>query len=130
MAGDLARHAAADNDPLWRMPLWTPYYALIESSVAELNNAGESGFAGSVTAALFLKRFVERAKSYVHFDIFAWTPMAKPGRPKGGEAQAIHALFACHIRALRQIACSPSAPWSRMKRIRNDRSIQRWVQVS
>ena len=81
------------NDPLWRMPLWTPYYALIDSSVAELNNAGESGFAGSVTAALFLKRFVERAKSYVHFDIFAWTPMAKPGRPKGGEAQAIHALF-------------------------------------
>jgi leucyl aminopeptidase len=76
------------------MPLWTPYYALIESSIGELNNAGESGYAGSVTAALFLKRFVERAKAYAHFDIFAWTPMAKPGRPKGGEAQAIHALFA------------------------------------
>ena len=75
------------------MPLWTPYYALIESSIAELNNAGESGFAGSLTAALFLKRFVDRAKSYVHFDIFAWTPAAKPGRPRGGEAQAIHALF-------------------------------------
>jgi leucyl aminopeptidase len=93
LAGDLARHAVAANDPLWRMPLWTPYYALIESSIAEINNAGESGFAGSLTAALFLKRFVERAKSYVHFDIFAWTPIAKPGRPKGGEAQAIHALF-------------------------------------
>ncbi|MGE0241476.1 MAG: M17 family metallopeptidase, partial [Parvibaculaceae bacterium] len=93
LAGDLARCARAVNDPVWRMPLWTPYYALIESSIAELNNAGESGFAGSVTAALFLKRFVERAKAYVHFDIFAWTPMAKPGRPKGGEAQAIHALF-------------------------------------
>ncbi|MGE3872747.1 MAG: M17 family metallopeptidase [Parvibaculaceae bacterium] len=93
LAADLARHAVAANDPLWRMPFWTPYYALIESSVAELNNAGESGFAGSVTAALFLKRFVERAKAYVHFDILAWTPMAKPGRPKGGEAQAMNALF-------------------------------------
>jgi leucyl aminopeptidase len=93
LAEGLARHAVKANDPLWRMPLWTPYYALIESSIAELNNAGESGFAGSLTAALFLKRFVERAKAYVHFDVFAWTPMAKPGRPRGGEAQAIHALF-------------------------------------
>lgn len=93
VAEGLARHALKANDPMWRMPFWTPYYALIESSIAELNNAGESGFAGSVTAALFLKRFVERAKAYVHFDVFAWTPMAKPGRPKGGEAQAIRALF-------------------------------------
>ena len=93
LAADLSRHALAGNDPVWRLPFWTPYYALIESSVAELNNAGESGFAGSVTAALFLKRFVERAKSYVHFDIFAWTPAARPGRPRGGEAQAIHALY-------------------------------------
>ncbi len=94
LAQDIARQAVSVNDPVWRMPLWTPYYALIESSIGELNNAGESGYAGSVTAALFLKRFVERAKAYAHFDIFAWTPMAKPGRPKGGEAQAIHALFA------------------------------------
>lgn len=93
VAEGLARHAVTANDPMWRMPLWTPYYALIDSSVAELNNAGETGFAGSVTAALFLKRFVERAKAYVHFDIFAWTPIAKPGRPKGAEAQAIHTLF-------------------------------------
>lgn len=93
VAEGLARHAVTANDPMWRMPLWTPYYALIDSSIAELNNAGETGFAGSVTAALFLKRFVERAKAYVHFDIFAWTPIAKPGRPKGAEAQAIHALF-------------------------------------
>lgn len=93
LADALARHSLAANDPMWRMPLWTPYYALIESNIAELNNAGESGFAGSVTAALFLKRFVERARSYAHFDIFAWTPIAKPGRPRGGEAQAIHSLF-------------------------------------
>jgi leucyl aminopeptidase len=102
LADDIARHATAANDPVWRMPLWTPYYALIDSPIAELNNAGESGFAGSVTAALFLKRFVERAKSYVHFDVFAWTPMAKPGRPKGGEAQAIHALLALMVERYRK----------------------------
>lgn len=76
------------------MPLWEPYSRLIESPVADINNSSESGFAGSITAALFLKRFVERAKAYVHVDIFAWTPAARPGRPKGGEAQAMRALFA------------------------------------
>jgi leucyl aminopeptidase len=94
LADGLARHAVAENDPLWRLPLWRPYNALFESKIADLNNAGSSGFAGSITAALFLRRFVERARSYTHFDIFAWTPMAKPGRPVGGEAQAIRALFA------------------------------------
>ena len=84
----------AENDPLWRLPLWRPYGALFESKVADLNNAGASGFAGSITAALFLARFVERARAYIHFDIFAWTPTARPGRPMGGEAQAIRALFA------------------------------------
>jgi leucyl aminopeptidase len=94
LAADLARHATALNDPLWRMPFWEPYYALIESGVAEISNSGESGYAGSVTAALFLKRFVERAQSYAHFDIFGWTPIPRAGKPKGGEAQGIHALFA------------------------------------
>jgi leucyl aminopeptidase len=94
LAEALARHAAAENDPLWRLPLWRPYSALFESKIADLNNAGSSGFAGSITAALFLRRFVERARSYAHFDIFAWTPTAKPGRPAGGEAQAMRALFA------------------------------------
>jgi leucyl aminopeptidase len=81
------------NDPVWRLPFWQPYTRLFDSSVADMNNAGDSGFAGSITAALFLKRFVERAKAYVHFDVFAWTPMPRPGRPKGGEAQAMRALF-------------------------------------
>ena len=67
---------------------------MIETPLADLNNAGAGGFAGSITAALFLRRFVEAAKAYVHFDIFAWTPTAKPGRPKGGEAQALRAVFA------------------------------------
>ena len=90
----LAHHATAQNDPLWRLPLWRPYNAMIETPMADLNNAGQGGFAGSITAALFLRRFVEQAKCYVHFDIYGWTPTPKPGRPKGGEAQAIRALFA------------------------------------
>jgi leucyl aminopeptidase len=94
LAQSLAGHAEAENDPLWRMPLWDPYMQMMEGRISDLNNASESGFAGSITAALFLARFVEKAKSYVHFDIFAWTPTAKPGRPRGGEAQGLRALFA------------------------------------
>lgn len=94
MAASIMKHATAQNDPLWQLPLWKPYYSMIETPIADLNNAGAGGFAGSITAALFLKRFVEKAKTYVHFDIFGWTPNAKPGRPKGGEAQAMRALFA------------------------------------
>jgi leucyl aminopeptidase len=94
LADAIWRHGMAENDPVWRMPLWKPYGRMFESAVADLNNSAESSFAGSITAALFLKRFVEKAASYVHFDIFAWTPVAKPGRPKGGEAQAMRALFA------------------------------------
>ena len=93
LATRLIHHATASNDPLWQLPLWKAYYAMIETPLADLNNAGQGGFAGSITAALFLKRFVEQAKSYVHFDIFGWTPNAKPGRPKGGEAQALRACF-------------------------------------
>jgi leucyl aminopeptidase len=93
LAGDVTRHAEGQRDPLWRMPFWEPYYSLFESPVADMNNSADSSFAGSITAALFLKRFVENAKSYLHLDIYGWTPTAKPGFPKGGEAQGIRALF-------------------------------------
>jgi leucyl aminopeptidase len=93
LAGDVIRHAEGQRDPLWRMPFWEPYYALFESPVADMNNSADTSFAGSITAALFLKRFVEKAKSYLHLDIYGWTPNAKPGFPKGGEAQGIRALF-------------------------------------
>ncbi len=93
LAETIARAARSENDPLWRMPLWQPYARLFESRIADMDNSGESGFAGSITAALFLKRFVERAKAYVHFDIYAWAPQALPGRPKGAEAQGQRALF-------------------------------------
>ncbi len=93
LAAEIQSHGMAVNDPLWRMPLWRPYNALIETPIADLNNAGAGGFAGSITAALFLRRFSEKAGAFVHFDVFGWTPNAKPGRPKGGEQQGIRALF-------------------------------------
>ncbi len=94
LADALARHAAAEADPSWRMPLWTPYRSMLDSKLADINNAGASPFAGAITAALFLARFAERAQSWLHLDLFAWNPSAKPGRPEGGEAQTIRALYA------------------------------------
>jgi leucyl aminopeptidase len=93
-ADDLLRHAAAEHDPLWRMPLWNPYDDLLSSKIADVNHISSGAFAGSITAALFLRRFVERAKSWAHLDIFAWNPSAKPGRPEGGEVQGARALMA------------------------------------
>ena len=94
LAAALTRHAAAENDPLWRLPLWQPYDAMLDSKVADLNNVASNGFAGSILCALFLQRFVAVAKSWLHLDIFAWTPAAKPGRPEGGECQAARAVYA------------------------------------
>ncbi len=93
LAAEFARHAAAENDPAWRMPLWRPYEQMLESKVADLNNVGSTGQAGAVTAALFLRRFVD-APSWLHLDIFAWTPSARPGRPEGAELQSARALYA------------------------------------
>lgn len=94
LAAELARCAAGENDPLWRLPLWRPYAAMLDSKVADINNVTTGGFAGSITAALFLKRFVEEAKSWLHIDVYAWTPAAKPARPEGGECQAARTLYA------------------------------------
>jgi leucyl aminopeptidase len=93
LAQHVARCAREEHDPLWRMPLWPPYDAWLDSKVANLTNAPSGTFAGSITCALFLKRFVERAKSWLHLDIFAWTPQTRPGRPEGGECQAARALY-------------------------------------
>jgi leucyl aminopeptidase len=94
LAADLARLAEAVNDPVWRMPLWPPYDSLLDSKVADVNHISGGPLAGSITAALFLNRFVEATKSYAHFDIYAWNPSAKPGRPEGGEAQAARLVYA------------------------------------
>jgi leucyl aminopeptidase len=94
LASALARCAASENDPLWRMPLWRPYEQLLDSKVADINNVSSNNFAGSITAALFLRRFVTSARSWLHCDIYAWNQTAKPGRPEGGECQAARALYA------------------------------------
>lgn len=92
LAGDLSRASEAAADPLWRMPLWAPYAKGLSSKVTDLGNITSNGFAGSVTAALFLQKFVEKAGSWAHFDIFAWNPADRPHGPAGGEAQAIRAI--------------------------------------
>ncbi|MGA0533095.1 leucyl aminopeptidase family protein [Hansschlegelia sp. KR7-227] len=94
LAADLLRHAAAEHDPLWRLPLWNSYDELLSSKIADVNHISGGPFAGSITAALFLRRFVEKAKAWAHLDIFAWNPSAKPGRPEGGEVQGARAIAA------------------------------------
>jgi leucyl aminopeptidase len=95
LALDISRLAKQENDPLWRMPLWPPYDGWLDSKVANINNAPSGGFAGSIICALFLQRFVEAAKSWLHVDIYGWTPSAKPARPEGGECQAARAIYQC-----------------------------------
>ncbi len=85
--------AAAVADPVWRMPFHIPYEPMIEPGIADLDNAPKGGFAGCITAALFLRRFVTNSP-YAHFDIYGWQPTAAPARPKGGAGQATRALFA------------------------------------
>ncbi|MEE2691412.1 MAG: leucyl aminopeptidase family protein [Pseudomonadota bacterium] len=92
LAADIEEAGAALFDPVWRMPLWSNYDSMLSSSVADVNNSANGAFAGSITAALFLKRFAPPDVSWAHFDIFAWRPKAAPGRPVGGEAQAMRAL--------------------------------------
>jgi leucyl aminopeptidase len=92
-AAEIAETGMRINDPVWRLPLWPPYEEMLASRIADINHVSGGPFAGSVTAALFLKRFVEKARIYAHFDLFAWTPTAQPGRPQGGEAQVARLIF-------------------------------------
>ena len=93
LAAAIVHHAQTTHDPCWRMPLWSPYDKLLKSRIADLNNVSSGPFAGSITAALFLRRFVSRPAGWAHFDVYGWNPTTKPGRPEGGEVQAAHALF-------------------------------------
>ncbi|MEJ6403046.1 leucyl aminopeptidase family protein [Yoonia sp. 2307UL14-13] len=90
-AAALAKAAARVADPVWRMPFHEPYEAMIEPSIADLDNAPKGGFAGSITAALFLRRFVENP--YMHFDIYGWQPSDAPARPKGGVGMGARAVL-------------------------------------
>jgi len=94
LAALIARHSVRVRDPVWRLPLWRPYDAMIEGSVADISNSGTgAGMAGSITAALFLRRFVEKTKAWAHFDVYAWNPKPRAHGPAGGEIQAARALF-------------------------------------
>ena len=93
LARELMAAGMASDDPLWHMPLWAPYDQMMNSKIADMNNAGATPFAGSITAAMFLKRFVGNAGAWVHLDIFGWAPEPRPGRPFGGTDQGIRAVY-------------------------------------
>ena len=93
LARELMASGLKADDPLWQMPLWSPYDAMMSSKIADVNNAGSGGFAGSITAALFMRRFVDKAKAWVHLDIMAWAPEARAGRPFGGTDHGIRAVY-------------------------------------
>jgi leucyl aminopeptidase len=92
-AGAIASAGSRVGDPVWRMPFWAGYESMLDSPVADMNNVSDAPFAGSVTAALFLRRFVRQARRFAHLDIYGWRPAAKALGPKGGEVQGARALF-------------------------------------
>ena len=93
LAGELLTAGEALYDPLWRLPLWDGYDEMLKSDIADLVNAPDGGFAGAITAALFLRRFVPKGTAWAHMDVFAWRPSGKPGRPKGGDAYGLRACY-------------------------------------
>jgi leucyl aminopeptidase len=93
LAAELINAGAATGDPLWRLPLWAPYHDMLKSQIADMVNSADGGFAGAITAALFLERFVPAGVAWAHFDTFAWNNVARPGRPKGGEALGLRAAW-------------------------------------
>jgi leucyl aminopeptidase len=94
LAGTVETAAGEVEDPVWRMPLWDPYDEMLKSDIADLANASNSPMAGAVVAAMFMKRFVPDSTPWAHLDTWAWRESAKPGRPKGGEALGLRAVFA------------------------------------
>jgi leucyl aminopeptidase len=94
VARDLEDASKAVADPIWRLPLHDPYESLLDSKIADTNNVSSGGYAGAITAALFLRKFVEPDTEWAHFDLMSWNTSTKPGRPEGGEAQAARAVFA------------------------------------
>jgi leucyl aminopeptidase len=93
VAADWLSAAARTRDPLWRMPLWRPYLRYLTSNVADIANAGPSKMAGSISAALYLERFVPATMPWAHLDVYAWNDADRPGRPAGGEAQGLRAAW-------------------------------------
>jgi leucyl aminopeptidase len=93
IAEQLLQSAAAEADPLWRMPLWSGYDDELSSKIADLNNVSSSGFSGAIFGALFLRRFVTDARAWMHIDLYAWNSKDRPGRPVGAEPHAVRGLY-------------------------------------
>jgi len=93
LAADVQAASGEVEDPLWRMPLWEPYSEMLKSDIADVANAGGAPMAGCITAAMFLKRFVPDAIAWAHLDTYAWRDAASSGRPKGGDALGLRAIF-------------------------------------
>jgi leucyl aminopeptidase len=93
LADDLLKAGRDAQDPLWRLPLWAPYRRMLDSKVADINNASDSPHAGAITAGLFLAEFVAPTTQWAHLDLFAWNPTSRPGRPEGGEAMGLRAIY-------------------------------------
>lgn len=93
-ADELLAQGRAQADPLWRLPLWAPYRRMLRSDQADLLNAASTPQGGAITAALFLESFVPPELPWLHLDLFAWNLEERPGRPRGGEAQGLRALYA------------------------------------
>lgn len=94
LANDLTEAGTAVDDPMWRLPLWAPYRKGLDSKVADINNVTANGFAGAITAGLFLQEFVSKETPWAHLDTYAWNGSARPGRPEGGEALGLRAAYA------------------------------------
>ena len=92
-ASELEAAAREASDPLWRMPLWDGYRKDLDGKVADLNNVTTGGFGGAITAALFMEAFIEKTTPWVHLDTFAWNAKNRPGRPEGGEALGMRAVY-------------------------------------
>jgi leucyl aminopeptidase len=93
LAGALLECGTAVDDPMWRLPLWAPYREMLKSQVADTSSTGSGPFAGSVTAALYLEKFVSAGTAWAHFDLYAWNARSRPGRPEGGEAMSVRAAY-------------------------------------
>jgi len=98
LAAALLEHAEREQDPIWQLPLHRPYRALLDSKIADIVNSSSGGYAGAITAALFLQEFVPAGLAWTHFDLMAWNIRSRPGRPEGGEAMGLRAVYA-YVRA-------------------------------
>ena len=94
VAEAMLRHAKAEDDPMWRLPLHKGYRSMLDSKVADINNVSGGSFAGAITAALYLQEFIDPGVRWAHIDTFGWNNRDRPGRPEGGEALCLRGLFA------------------------------------